>query len=314
MPVDHPPASTAPRGARPWQRLLLHSPAARIVIYVLVFVALVPVFGALIRLTFGAESLRPVMDTPAGVVRYLAGFVLPAALAYLFLVRVVERRQAVELAWRALPRGIVLGAAGGLALMSGVVGVLWLAGSYHVSGINAGPHWVVALLGIGLGAAISEEILLRGVLFRIVEEGLGTWAALAISALFFGFAHGGNPNATPWSSIAIAIEAGVLFGLVYHVTRSLWPCIGLHAAWNFAQGSIYGIPVSGNQADGWLVSARTGPDWLSGGAFGAEASVVAIALCSACSLALLAVAVRHHSLLPPAWRRIHAPAPAGALR
>jgi len=141
------------------------------------------------------------------------------------------------------------------------------------------------------------------VLFRVTEEGLGTWAALLISALFFGFAHAGNPGATAWSSAAIAIEAGLLFGLLYHVTRSLPVCMGLHAAWNFCQGTVYGIPVSGLKADGWLVSTRTGPDWLSGGVFGAEASVVALTLCLLCSAALLALALRRHTLVAPSWRR-----------
>ena len=66
-------------------------------------------------------------------------------------------------------------------------------------------------------------------LFRIVEEGLGTWWALAISALLFGAIHIANPGATLWSSAAIAIEAGLLFGLLYHVTRSLPLCMGVHA-------------------------------------------------------------------------------------
>lgn len=91
----------------------------------------------------------------------------------------------------------------------------------------------------GLGAGIGEEILFRGVLFRIVEEGLGTWAALLVSALFFGAVHLGNPGATLWSSATIAIEAGLLFGLLYHVTRSLYLCMGVHAAWNFMQGTVY---------------------------------------------------------------------------
>ncbi len=149
-----------------------------------------------------------------------------------------------------------------------------------------------ALLVVGLGAGIGEEIMFRGVLFRIVEEGAGTWAALVVSALFFGAVHIGNPGATVWSSAAIAIEAGLLFGLIYHLTRSLPLCMGLHASWNFMQGTVYGIPVSGTTADGWLVSQRSGPDWLSGGFFGAEASVVALALCTLVSVALWLIAIR----------------------
>jgi membrane protease YdiL (CAAX protease family) len=132
---------------------------------------------------------------------------------------------------------------------------------------------------------------------------MGTWAALIISALFFGAVHLGNPGATLWSSLAIAIEAGLLFGLLYHVTRSLPLCMGLHAAWNFTQGTIYGIPVSGTDADGWLVSTRSGPDWLSGGVFGAEASVVALALCSLCTVGLLVMALRRGSIIPLRSRR-----------
>jgi membrane protease YdiL (CAAX protease family) len=120
-----------------------------------------------------------------------------------------------------------------------------------------------------------------------------------VSALLFGAARIANPGATLWSSAAIAIEAGLLFGLPYHVTRSLYVCMGLHAAWNFTQGTVYGIPVSGTSADGWLVSSRTGPQWLSGGEFGAEASVLALTLCLLGSGALLWLALRRVSMLVP---------------
>jgi len=158
-------------------------------------------------------------------------------------------------------------------------------------------------LVIGLGAGIGEEVVARGVIFRIVEEGLGTWWALLISALFFGIAHIFNPGATLWSSAAIAIEAGLLLGMIYHVTRSLWACVGLHAAWNIMQGTVYGIPVSGGAAKGWLVSNRTGPDWLSGGVFGAEASVVALGVSLLVTVSLLIVALRRGSIVAPVWWR-----------
>ncbi len=70
------------------------------------------------------------------------------------------------------------------------------------------------------------------------------------------------------------------------------------------------MPVSGVKAEGWLVSTRSGPDWLSGGVFGAEASVVALGLCSLCTLGLLVLAVRRGSIVPfrPRARREQAPA------
>lgn len=291
-------AFTTPPDA-PRQRRWLLSPPGRIAIFAAWLV------GLMVMLRFGLLALGMGGNTPVlqqNLAQFVARALVPLA-AYLILVKLIERRALVELAPRSLlPQGL-LGVLGGLLLFSAVVAVLWLAGSYHVSALRPHAPWLGALLVVGLGAGIGEEIVFRGVLFRIVEEGLGTWWALGISALLFGAIHLANPGATLWSSAAIAIEAGLLFGMVYHVTRSLAVCMGLHAAWNFAQGTIYGIPVSGTGADGWLVSTRSGPDWLSGGAFGAEASVVALALCSLVTLGLLAVARRRGSIVPPAWRR-----------
>lgn len=292
-------AFTTPSAAPRWKRWLLFSPLARIVIFAACFV------GLMMLARFGFHLLGWGKGTPApqlAIAQFVVRALVPLA-AYLLLVKGVERRPLAELApRRLLPQGLS-GALFGLLLFSAVVATLWLLGSYRVTGSNPDAAWVNALLVVGLGAGIGEEIIARGVIFRIVEEGLGSWWALLISALFFGAAHIANPGATLWSSAAIAIEAGLLFGMLYHVTRSLAACMGLHAAWNFAQGTIYGIPVSGSDADGWLISSRSGPDWLSGGAFGAEASVVALVLCSLCTLGLLVVARRRGSIVPPAWRR-----------
>ncbi len=285
---------TPPEAPR-WKRWLWFSPVARIVIFVVLFGLLSIGIGLLAQLSgwHGAGA-----SANARAWMQLLRVALPAVIAYLLLVGVIERRTASELASRRMLPDAAIGVAAGLLLFSAVVGLLYLFGSYHVTGTNPGAPWLPALLMAGLGAGIFEEIAFRGVLFRIAEEGLGTWWALLISGLFFGAVHIGNPGATLWSSAAIALEAGLLFGMLYHVTRSLPICMGLHAAWNFAQGTIYGIPVSGIKADGWLVSTRTGPDWLSGGVFGAEASVVALALCTLATAGLLVVAVRRRSLVP----------------
>jgi len=228
---------------------------------------------------------------------------LPALLAYLVLVKLIEQRRVLELSPATVP---TLGAGGlvaGAVLFSIVVGILWLLGVYHVTGTNPNVEWLPQLLVAGIGAGIGEEVIARGVIFRIVEEGSGTWIAVVTSALFFGGAHIFNPGATLWSSAAIAVEAGVMLALLYNVTRSLWACIGLHAGWNIMQGTVYGIPVSGGAADGWLVSNRTGPAWLSGGVFGAEASVVALVVCSLLTATLVVMALRRGSIVP--FQRTH---------
>jgi len=293
-------AFTTPATATPWQRWTVFSPFGRIVF----FTAL---FFVLYKLTSTVDSalgfIGPGISRLSRAIGIMSIQLIPAVVAYTVLVKAIERRPMRELTARDIPTLGVAGLLLGAVLISAVVGVLWLAGSYHVTGTDPSVNWLPIVLVTGVGAGIAEEIITRGVLFRAIEEGLGTWWALAISALFFGAAHIFNPGATLWSSLAIAIEAGVLLALLYHVTRSLWPCIGLHAAWNVMQGTVYGIPVSGTETHGWLISNRTGPDWLSGGVFGAEASVVALILCSSCSALLLIVALRRGTIVPPSWRR-----------
>ena len=125
--------------------------------------------------------------------------------------------------------------------------------------------------------AVGEEILFRGVLFRWFDEMWGFAGALIVSALVFGLVHITNDNATWWSSLAIAIEAGLLLGAAYKWSGTLWLPIGIHWAWNFSQGNIFGFEVSGNEAGPSLLHAQVeGPEWITGGAFGAEASVIAV--------------------------------------
>ena len=297
-------AFETPAGTPPPQRWLVFSPLARIVFFAVLMFAFGFAMSKLVQaLGWTAPTASPVMHGLATMCLQL----IPV-LAYVVLVMLIERRPMQELSLRTIP---TLGSAGllfGIALMSTVVAVLWLLGSYHVTGTNTHVNWLPEILVVGIGAGIGEELVVRGVLYRVTEEGLGTWAAIIVSAAFFGIAHIFNPGATLWSSAAIAIEAGVLLALIYNVTRSLWACIGMHAGWNIMQGTVYGIPVSGGAASGWLVSNRTGPNWLSGGAFGAEASVVAIGVSALCSVALLIWAVRKGSIVPPSWvrKRAHA--------
>jgi len=293
-------AFATPANATRWQRRLVFSPVARIVSFVVTMIAAGFLLGSLLHLLgWTAKDADPALRALAMLLEQ----VLPALIAYLALVRGVERRPVAELSLRRLPAQGGLGLLIGIALMSITVAALWLLGSYHVLRTDPAADWVPAVLVVGLGAGLGEEILSRGVLFRIVEEGLGTWWALAISALFFGAAHLGNPGATAWSSAAIAIEAGILLGLLYHVTRSLWICVGMHLAWNVMQGTVFGIAVSGLPTHGFLVASLTGPAWLSGDGFGAEASVVALLVCSSLSALLLAIALRRGSIVPPSWKR-----------
>ena len=223
--------------------------------------------------------------------------VIVACFAYALFVRLIERRAADELSLRWLYE-LALGTLFGLVLFSIVIGALWLVGSYQVIGTNPWPIMFSALW-IGIVPGFTEEIIFRGVLYRIIEESLGTWIALISTSLFFGFAHLFNPGATLFSSVAIALEAGLMLGITYTLTRRLWVPIGIHFAWNFAQGGIYGVNVSGNEVHGWLKSQLVGPEIISGGSFGAEGSIIAVIICLLAFILFLVMTIRRgHVVLP----------------
>ncbi len=195
------------------------------------------------------------------------------------------------------PRYVVRDLAGGLALgsamFSGVVLVLALSGDYRVVTTHMTFDLAVAALVL-IAGAVFEEVLFRGVLFRLVEESAGTWIALAFSAILFGLIHGLNPGATWFSSLAIALEAGVLLAAAFVVTRNLWFPIGVHFAWNFCEGPIYGTQVSGRDfLTSAIVPHVSGPMWMTGGPFGPEAGIPAIVIGVAVAIVLLVYAKRH---------------------
>jgi membrane protease YdiL (CAAX protease family) len=225
-----------------------------------------------------------------------------ACLVYAAYVRLIERRPAVELALRGAPQAFGKGFVLGAVLFSATILELWVIGVYSVIAVF-GVDALLAPLLSALVAAFLEELVFRGVLFRILEESLGSWLALGLSALVFGLLHAFNPGATWVSTLAIALEAGVLLGAVYMFSRRLWTCIGLHCAWNFAEGGVFGAKVSGSKASGLLASRFQGPDILTGGSFGPEASVVAVLVCLAAGIAFVQLARRRGYVVRPSWRR-----------
>ncbi|KFN43455.1 CPBP family intramembrane glutamic endopeptidase [Arenimonas oryziterrae] len=295
---------TAKSAAPLWLRILRH-PIVRIVLFTVMLVLFSKLMSALIP----PKGLTPTQslqvsgaDLWLGALRSL----VPVSLAYWLLVRGIEGRKVAELAPRKLLPQAGIGWLVGMGIMLATAALMAAFGAYRIHGVNDAVNLLTPLLVLGLLPGITEEILFRGVLFRVVEDGLGTWIAIAFSGLLFGAAHLANPNATWWSSLAIAIEAGLLLGMAYAWTRSLWFCMGLHAAWNFTQGPLLGIPVSGIELKGWLNASTQGPLLISGGEFGAEASLLTVVLCVSLAVFFTRQAMAQGNIRPPFWRR---PAP-----
>ncbi|HEX5238838.1 MAG TPA: type II CAAX endopeptidase family protein [Sphingomicrobium sp.] len=208
-------------------------------------------------------------------------------------------------------RHLLLGLGAGLAIFSLAVAIAAALGVYHLNGEGDLSGLLPAFIASALFPAVNEELLFRGILFRWIEEFGGSWAALLVTSALFGCAHLLNPHASPIAAVGIAFEAGVMLGAAYMLTRSLWMPMGLHAAWNFAQGEIYDIPVSGLPAHGLLNARLSGPPLLTGNGFGLEASIIAIAVATLFGLWLLWLAIRKGEIIQPGWvRRRQALAPA----
>ena len=222
---------------------------------------------------------------------------------YVAFGRIVERRRVQELSLPGMGRELGLGLAVGAGLYAGCVLILMALGIYRIEGLNPWSFLLPAV-AMALSSGIFEELLFRGVLFRVVEDICGSWIALVVSSFVFGFMHLLNPAATVMGAVFISIEAGLLLAAAYMVTRRLWLGIGFHIAWNYTQSAVFSGIVSGGVSDPGLIRASIeGPVALTGGSFGLESSVVAFLLCTATGLILLSIAIRRGQVVPPAWRR-----------
>src|SRR6266487_1517488 len=221
--------------------------------------------------------------------------------------RFFEKRSFAEVGFapRHIVRNIFLGMGISATVMSLTTLILALAGWYHIQSIQNGISDTIDTLLSGLllycVVAIQEEVIFRGILFRLLERGLGSWIALAISALTFGWFHIANPDASWISSLAIALEAGITLAAAYMLTRNLWLCIGLHWGWNFFEGTVFGYNVSGNSPSVLVQSYTNGPSIWTGGDFGPEAGLVNLLLSAVLFSALLYLAARRGRICTPSF-------------
>ena len=283
-------------GEQPLWRRIVDYPLVAMLIAIALFVGALAVGLLFVR-------LLPPMDTiPRLLAQAVINIALVVAVYKLAIVRLGERpRDDLRMAGAAkdLSAGLLVG----MVLMTAVVGVAALFDVYNIVGDGGTGQLLRLLIATAIVPGILEEIFFRGILFRWIEDFAGSWAALIVTAALFGVAHILNPNASWFSSFAIAVEAGLLLGGAYMLTRSLWMPIGLHAAWNFTQGAIWDVPVSGLDEQGLVEAKLSGPELLSGGAFGLEASVIALVIATAAGLWLILRAVRKGELVQPSWTR-----------
>lgn len=267
--------------------------------------------GALLGILLG-ETTREAIARAGGsrITLFPIGLLIGSAVTavvglagYWGLMRLIRRKTIRELSGPGRIRELGAGLGWGTALMVAVFAVLAVIGSYRITAVGWNKGILIGLAA-GIIAGVGEELLFRGILLRLLEAWLGSWWALAVTAVLFGAVHLSNADATAFGAVAIALEGGILLGACYLVTRRLWFAIGLHAAWNFVQGGIFGSEISGAvRSRGLFEASFSGPDVLTGGGMGVEGSAVAVVICTAAGAAMAVIAHRRGLIVPPVWRR-----------
>lgn len=251
---------------------------------VALFFLCIAAFGTSMQLI---QQIVPKNEVELRFVGQCAGVLIALGL-YALLVRLGEARLPTELSLRPALKETLAGLALGAAMFAVVMAALVGLGLYDVTYLGPVAAWTAA--GKAIEAGVVEELAVRGVMLRLLWRAFGPAPAFFLSALAFGAGHLFNPESSVLAAVAIMLEAGVMLGAFYALTGRLWMSIGVHAAWNFTQGYVFGAIVSGSELGPAIArsTARSDvPIWLSGGSFGPEASLPALGVCTAIGSAIL---------------------------
>lgn len=236
---------------------------------------ILPAYAALM---FTNKVAAPHLPAPfIRPVKILAGLAfIPAALwIYRAFARVVERRKPTELALDAdTPRHVGLGFLMGGGVMLLITGILAAAGSYRVASVDS-PWALWRALYFYLPQSFIEDFVFGLLLYRLLREGLGRRWALLVAPFLFSAAHLGNDHESVLGLLEI-FSAGCVMYYAFERTGAFWTVWALHFSWNFTMNGVLGMANSGQDLAGFLRPAITGPAWLTGGATGPEASVLAL--------------------------------------
>lgn len=275
-----------------------NSPIIKIILALVVFMAVV-IIGQ--QIASKLLALTPLDKDYRNLLKGL--FVSSAAVfSYILFFKKYDKRAITEFSTKGLGRNLTIGLLMGFILQSLTILVMYLNGNYSIEAINP-VSYILIPFAIMFTVAIIEEILVRGIIFRIIEEKLGTYISLAISSIIFGAFHLINPNGTLISSICIT-TAGFLLGAAFIYSRNLWMPIALHFAWNFTQSGIYGAITSGNAKTNNLIEAKIqGPEFITGGEFGPEGSIQAILFCALGTIIFMVLSHKNNQIIKPYWKK-----------
>ena len=233
---------------------------------------------------------KPIADT---FINYTSVAVL--LLTYYYLFGLYEKRQINELSRKGIVKVLSGGFLLGFSILSFVILVLYLLGYYKIIQFS-GFSYFLAPFSFLVIAALIEEILFRAILYRILENWLGTYIVLVIVSIMFELPHVFNDNVT-LLSVVLGLLFGFAHGIMYTYTKRVWLPFAFHLGWNFAQ-PFYDSNLSGLEDVGSVFKAEfNGPELITGSIYGIEDSILSISLLFIVCLVFLRLAIKHNKIV-----------------
>ena len=266
--------------------------------------------GLIVSLVFCIEWLRSLVldktslpdDLKAVIVSVAEATV--ATICYIFLFRFYEQRRIRELSPEKFIGSAVIGSVTGILLQALFILVICLAGTFSVVHVNP-VSTLIKPFAFALTAGFVAEIMIIGIVFRILEEQTGTKIALLIFIMLFVILHINVKGATAITVTATAMQAGFMIPAAYVFSRSLWLPVFLHFGWDFAEPGIFGaINSSSSLTHGLLTSKIAGNPLLTGGEAGPQESLQALLLCLVLGIIFLILAKRKNNMINSRWQMI----------
>ena len=269
--------------------------------FILALLFLVPI--SLLSNVSAIYIVEPSPEPYYPILKYLQAIVYFFLFLYSYhlFTKYIEKRETLEFNRKGLLKEFGAGFLIAMGLVGFMVALMSILGYYKVEAFNSAKIIADQFVHFSMGAFL-EELIFRVILFRLIEELMGSWWALVIVSLLFGFAHIGNENATVWTSVALVISDVLLIG-AFMYTKRLWMVWGIHMSWNFFQTGIFGMPNSGQTYKSWIQAAVEGPEWITGGSFGIEASYIAILITLIVGIIVLKMAINRKQVVLPIWKR-----------
>lgn len=260
-----------------WQMILLY-----LAMNIAQLAIIMPI-NIILGIIIGIQSIR---GDVSGIEAFLTNYAyqsisitlcnLISIVAIIILFKVMNRKTTEDMGLTPVKRDykdLLIGLLLGAASITLIIGINYIMGDTRFNGVHITWDLLLGLI-LFISVGFVEEILVRGCFQHIIYYRHGIAWAIIIPSLIFSVMHFLNPNISYIAALNIAL-VGIVFGIMTYKSGNLWMAIGYHITWNYFQGNIFNIEVSGSAyGRGLIKSIRVEDNLLNGGAFGIEGGLI----------------------------------------